>query len=273
MNRIEIKFVRQFASTTTHIMLDSQLPQKFTELVGKVACIILSFMHINLDGKDTTGYFEMFHKDGDVRMLKRTGCEVFFLLEKSGRQKFGSAGLRGVLVGLAIHSHPDWTYIVWSPLTDSIYYRRDVLFNEKSMPFRDARNNNLDHSGRPRWLRRDLGQFCRSHTWDIIEDLNLDGWDADGINEPPLNDLGVADWLPLHDGAGSPIQPGDTLFIADNPTEVLLVSPTEIRAKHLLTHEMHIVPASNNFFRDPSGMLTGGATFYSSPNLNGLLYV
>ena len=171
-NPIEIKFVRQFSTVTTHMMLDSQLPQRFTELVGKMACIVISFMHIRFEDRDTTSFFEVFKKEPDLRMLKRVGCECFFLLNKVDRVRFGSTGVRGVFIGLAIHTHPDWTFIVWSPVTGNLYFRRDVLFNQNSMPFRDARRLISGPDGCP-LLRRSIADFTRSDFRDDVAEYDL----------------------------------------------------------------------------------------------------
>jgi hypothetical protein len=173
-NIIELRHVRAFSSATTHIMLDSQLPLRFLELVGQAACIVMSFMHFEIDGRHSTACFEIFGKDPDLRMLKRMGCEIYFLLEKSDRVKHGSKGVRGVLVGCANHSHPDWTHVVWSPVTNNTYYRRDILFNQRSMPFRDARKLISTPASGPQHVRRGIAPFSRSVFRDNDEDLSLD---------------------------------------------------------------------------------------------------
>jgi hypothetical protein len=85
-NPIEVKYVRVFSEVTTYLMLDSQFPQKFTEKIGKMECLIISSQRILYDGRDTTGYYEIQGMEADLRMLKRVGCEVFILLPK---EEFG----------------------------------------------------------------------------------------------------------------------------------------------------------------------------------------
>jgi len=255
-NPIEVKYVRVFSEVTTYLMLDSQLPQKFTEKVGKMACLIISFQRILYDGRDTTGYYEIHGMEADLRMLKRIGCEVFFLLPKEERGTFGSLGVRGVLISLSLLTHPSWTYEVWSPLTGRTYQRRDVLFLESSMPFRDARAMMVSADGQASWLRRGLGKFTRSMLRaDDDDDSGLTSW----LEENPgdLNDIGVAGWLPVHDSVASPIQVGDTLIVLNTPTEVVAVSPDMIQARDLRTRKLLSVPTCNPFFEDRTGMLTG----------------
>jgi hypothetical protein len=257
-NILELKAVRDFSSATTHIMLDSQLPLRFLELVGQAACIVISFMHFEIDGRHSSGFFEIFHKDPDLRMLKRVGCEIYFLLEKQDRLKYGPKGVRGVLVGCANHSHPDWTYVAWSPVTDHTYYRRDILFNQRPMPFRDARKLISTPASGPQQVRRGIAPFSRSVFRDFDEDMSLDNWDSPDNPESPLCDLGAAAWLPVNDSVASPIQVGDTLFVSDHPTAVISVSPQEIRARNLITNVTHSISPRGQFFRDTEGMLAGG---------------
>ena len=259
LNRIELKFVRHFTSVTTFLMLDSQLPLRFIETVGQTACVIISFLHISYDGRDTSAYFEFFKRAPDLRILKRIGCEVFFLLEKKDRVRFGTKGVRGVLLGIAAHTHPEWTYIVWSPITANIYFRRDVMFNENSMPFRDARALVTTPTSPSALLRRGMGSFTRSMFRDLEnEEYNLDIWDSHLNPEPPLCEVGAAAWLPVYDHVGSPIQVGDTLFLSDQPTVVEAVSPTEIRVRNLLNNETETVSPQQRFFSDAAGLLTRG---------------
>jgi hypothetical protein len=255
---IEKKCVRHFSKVTTHLMLDSQLPLRFLEMVGQMACLLISYLHIERDGRHTSAYFEMFGIEPDLRTLKRVGCEVFWLLNKADRIKFGSRGVRGVLIGIAAHTHPEWTYIVWSPLTDRVYYRRDVLFDQTSMPFRDARTLIASPLSGPTDLRRGIAHFTRSTYRDSDDEYNLDNWDAEGNPEPDLGNCGAESWLPAHDHVSSPIQPGDTLFIADNPTVVTAVSASMISTRDLISDVIHQVSPKARFLRDVSGILTKG---------------
>ena len=43
---IEKKFVHHFSKVTTHMMLDSQLPLRFLEMVGQMACLVISYLHV-----------------------------------------------------------------------------------------------------------------------------------------------------------------------------------------------------------------------------------
>ena len=73
-----------------------------------------------------------------------------------------------------------------------------------------------------------MGQFTRSMLRDGDSDLQLDDWTREGPDQHPMNDLGVADWLPVNDLETSPISVGDTLIVLDQPTEVVGVSPAAI---------------------------------------------
>ena len=253
---IERKYVRHFSNVVSHLMLDSQLPLRFLETVGQMACLIISYLHIEFEGRHTTSFFEMFKTEPDLRTLKRVGCEAFWLLLKKDRAKYGSKGVRGVFVGIAAHTHPEWTYIVWSPLTNKLYFRRDVLFNQSSMPFRDARTLITTSTSGPMSLRRGIATYTRSEFRDAIEDYNLDHFDVHGNPESPFSDLGAPAFLPVHDHIGSPIQSGDTLFIGDSPTVVTSVSPQVIRSQDLITNTVHETSPAAKFFKDSSNMLT-----------------
>jgi hypothetical protein len=127
-------------------------------------------MHIERDGRHTSPFFEMFGIQPDLRTLKRVGCEVFWLLNKSDRVKCGTRGARGVLIGIAAHAHPEWTYVVWSPLTNLMYFRKDVLFDQASMPFRDARTLISSVDSGPTDMRRGIAHFTRSTCRDAEDD-------------------------------------------------------------------------------------------------------
>jgi hypothetical protein len=253
---IERKYVRHFSNVLSHLMLDSQLPLRFLETVGQMACLIISYLHIEFEGRDTTSHFEMFKTEPDLRTLKRVGCEAFWLLLKKDRIKYGSKGVRGVFVGIAAHTHPEWTYIVWSPLTNNLYFRRDVLFNQSPMPFRDARTLITTATSGPMSLRRGIATCSRSEFRDATEDYNLDHFDVNGDPESPFSDLGAPAFLPVHDHASSPIQSGDTLFVGDSPTVVTSVSPQMIRSQNLITNTFHETSPTARFFKDSSNLLT-----------------
>jgi hypothetical protein len=70
--------------------------------------------------------------------------------------------------------------------------------------------------------------------------------------------LGPGSWLPTHGHVSSPIQTGDALFVADNPTEVVSVSPGGILARDLLSGITHAVSPQNRSFRDTAHMLSRG---------------
>ena len=137
-----------------------------------------------------------------------------------------------------------------------MYFRRDVLFNEHSMPFWDARQLIAHTQGDTAHLRRGIAQFTRSVFRDDNDDLNLDIYDENGDPESPLQNLGAANWLPVHDHVTSPLQVGDTLFVNDHPTKITSVSPQQILAKDLLSKSIHIVGPTGQFFHDTSGLLT-----------------
>ena len=110
----------------TYAMLDSQVPQIFTIYAARHACTILATTATMVDNIRTTGYRALFGTDFDVRLIKRFGCEVFILLEKDQRLKFGSKGVRGIHLGLS-QKHADWTFIVYIPSSGLTLFRRDVL--------------------------------------------------------------------------------------------------------------------------------------------------
>ena len=183
-------------------------------------------------------------------MLKRVGCEAFFLLERKDRVRFGSRGSRGILLALDIYNYPDYTYLIWCPFDNRVYVRRDVLFNQHAMPCKDARQLLRDRGAENTWLRRGLGQFTRSNLRDANPDLNFDGWEnhSNENSQPTLNDLGECSFLPTHDGVASPLQTGDTLFIGNSPTSITAVSPTNIESKHLVTGTVHNTSPQGQFF-------------------------
>ena len=94
------------------------------------------------------------------------------LLEKSQRKPFGPKGVRGIYLGLS-QKHADWTFIVYIPSTDRTLFHRDILFNEHSMPFRDARHQLGRLTGVNHYLRRGVGQFSRSILRDTSDTLHL----------------------------------------------------------------------------------------------------
>jgi len=248
-------YARKWSTAVTFIMLDSQLPKKFTKYAGKSACVILSIMAIELDGRMTTAFYEFHGVKFDVRLLKRVGCEVFFLLEKKDRVKFGVKGRRGVLLGFPLHTGPEWTYWVYDFLSGVVLQRRDVLFNERSMPFVDARMKFTSVTGKPHFATRGVGNFQRSMLRDHDEDYNLDGWDVGQHAQDICHDT-LNDFLPQHDPILSPVKKGDTLFVGATPTTVTSVQLGEITVRDLLSDALITVPTEVNLYVDEVGLLT-----------------
>ena len=146
------------------------------------------------------------------------------------------------------------------------------------MPFRDARTLISSVDSGPTDIRRGIAHFTRSTCRDAEDDYNLDNWDSAGNPEPDLGNCGASSWLPMHDNNTSPIQPGDTPFVADNPTVVTMVSPSMISARDLISDAIMQVSPKSRFWRDVSGILTKGrhstrhrhqAAFFTHDRLGG----
>jgi hypothetical protein len=101
------RYIHRFSDVTTYLKLDAQAPPRFTIYAGETAAVILAALHIRFEDRDTTAYFEIFGIDFDLRILKRWGCEVFFLLNKEQRSKFGAKGRRAIFVSYSMHTHAE----------------------------------------------------------------------------------------------------------------------------------------------------------------------
>jgi hypothetical protein len=101
------RYIHRFADVTTYLMLDAQAPPRFTIYAAETASVILSSLHIRYEDRDPTASFEIHGTAFDLRILKRWGCEVFFLLNKEQRTKFGAKGRRGVFMGYTLHTHSE----------------------------------------------------------------------------------------------------------------------------------------------------------------------
>ena len=152
--------------------------------------------------------------------------------------------MRGVYFGLS-NKHADWTFIVYIPNTGRTLFRRDVLFNEHSMPFRDARHQ-LDHlTGVTHHLRRGVAQFSRSVLRDEDADFNLDSWAT--TLQAGIDHTFVGDWHPVCDPLLSPLHIGDTLFLGPTPTAITRLAKYAITCRDLLTDHEITVPANGKF--------------------------
>ena len=249
-------YARQWSTAVTFMMLDSQLPKKFTIYAGKAASVVLSVMAIEFKGRETTAFFEYHGVKFDIRLLKRIGCEVFFLLEKKDRAKFGVKGRRGVLLGFPMHSGPEWSYWVYDFLSGHVLLRRDVLFNEKSMPFVDARMKFTSVTGKPHFSTRGVGHFHRSMLRETDGDYNLDGWDHADYSATVCNDT-LNEYLHQHDPVLTPLRKGDTLFVGSTPTTVTNVAWGEVTTRDLLSDALLVVPTDASLYRDSEGLLVG----------------
>ena len=94
------QFILRLTNITTYLLLDSQAPPRHNLRAAQHACHTLASMAFELDGRITTGHREIFGVDLDLRVFKRWGCLACIRIDKEERDKFGSHGLFGVLMGL-----------------------------------------------------------------------------------------------------------------------------------------------------------------------------
>ena len=207
------RYMFQLLNMSTYLMLDSQLPESLTIDVAEHAALLLMISPVEYKGLMTTGYKVYFQTDYNLSMLKRLGCLVYYRLEKKERKRFGHHGALAVHIGLNGFKFPDFTYKLFIPHSRQIIYRRDVLFAEDYMPFREGRGMmttvNHDH-----WIRPGVGVLTRSVLREATcsDGVSLDGLDDHSLalaatnlaNEP-------TSWMKLSSGADSPVQVDDTV--------------------------------------------------------------
>ena len=164
-------------NVATHLKLDSQLPESLTIYLAQHASLLLMVSPVKCEGPWTTGWEVYFQSEFNYNMLKRQGCLVYYREQKEERNKFGSHGSLAVLVGLNGFKMPDFTHKLHKPQNKQIVHRRDVLFAEDYLPYREGRqlltNVKQDH-----WLRPGVGMSSRSRSReDEGSCRSLDGWD------------------------------------------------------------------------------------------------
>jgi hypothetical protein len=155
------RYMFQLLNMSTHLMLDSQLPESLTVEVAEHAALLLMISPVEYKGLMTTGYKVYFQTDYNLTMLKRLGCLVYYRLEKKERKRFGHHGALAVHIGLNGFKFPDFTYKLYVPSSQQIIFRRDVLFAEDYMPFREGRGV-LSALKEDHWIRPGVGVLSRS---------------------------------------------------------------------------------------------------------------
>ena len=63
------QYISSLADITTYLMLDSQAPSKYTLRAAQHRYHIMATMHIDVDGRDTTGLREIFGNDINLRVF------------------------------------------------------------------------------------------------------------------------------------------------------------------------------------------------------------
>ena len=141
--------MHRLINITTYLQLDSQLPKSLTIRLAQHAALLLMICPVMHNGLETTGFQVYFKTEFNLTMLKRIGCMVYYRLEKEQRAKFGAHGALAVLVGLNGFKFPDFTYQLCIPKSRQTTFRRDLLFAEEHMPYREGRamltTMNQDH--------------------------------------------------------------------------------------------------------------------------------
>jgi hypothetical protein len=168
-------------------------------------------------------------------MLKRLGCLVHCRLEKKERKRFGHHGALAVHIGLNGFRFPDFTRELFVLHSRQIIYRRDVLFAEDYMPFREGRGMmttvNHDH-----WMGPGVGVLTRS----VMREATC----SDGVGLEGLDDHSLAlaatnlaneptSWMKLSSGADSPVQVGDVVVHDFEDYTAAAVTPEGVKLKSL----------------------------------------
>ena len=209
------RYMLKVTNMATYLKLDSQLPKSMTLEVLRHAALVLMVSPTEYQGLITTGYKVYFQTDYNYTLLKRLGCMVYYRLEKKDRKRFGYHGALAIHVGLNGFKFPDFTYKLYIPQTRQFIFRRDVLFAEDYMPFRESRQQ-LSNFKQDHWVRPGVGVLSRSVLKEATVDVSksLDGWDdasltmaATNLAREPMS------WMNLSGCAASPIKLQDTIVV------------------------------------------------------------